>query len=704
MGILFEVSYNFGILIAFSIISAFILQQKKVNEKLMKVFQGLLFGMAAVIGMLNPVVLREGLIFDGRSVMISLAAMFYGPIAGIVSIIFPSIVRIYQGGSGLVMGLNIILFSGIIGSIFYYRSKKLNKYISSWNVYLMGMIVHISMLILTILLPKELILHVLKEVSIPVLLVYPIATLIMGRVLIYSKAFLKNQNILKEKEEQIRTISNNLKDGLIYQVIAYPDGTKKFTYISENSKKLYGHSPEEIYKDPNLIYERLHPDFVDSLIKAEKDSIQNQKKFKMEVMIQNPDGTYRWSSLVSAPSKMQNGIIYFDGIEFVITEMKELQLQLEHANKAKSEFLANMSHEIRTPMNGIFGFTDLLQSMETDEEKLEYLRLIDFSAEHLLSIINDILNLAKIEAGKYISEAEKTNMHELMETISSIYKEQCEKKKIEFEFEIDKGFSNEIMLDRKSLIQILNNLLSNAVKFTEFGKIICEIKKDEQNKKITLIIEDTGIGINQEKMKKLYEPFEQGELYLNKKYGGTGLGLTIVKSLVDLLNGKITVKTGIGAGTKFRLELPFSELPKDILQEHECKVEKYKGKEDTKIILADDDKLNHKIVGTMLEEVGYKLLTSVYNGKALLDELRKKQYDVALVDIQMPELNGLEAIRQLKTEPDKNSIDLVIIAVSAFALKNEIKNVLDAGADAYITKPFHKQELLSIIEEKTFKK
>lgn len=700
MDILFEVSYNFGILIAISIISAFILQQEKIKTKLMKILQGLLFGTAAVIGMLNPFVLREGLLFDGRSVMISLAGLFYGPLAAIMAAIMPLIVRMRQGGAGLVMGINVIIFSAVIGVLFHYKLQKTNKKISVWTVYYMGILVHIAILILTVFLPESVRLSVIKVIFFPVMLAYPLATVIIGKILLYSKSFLETQTLIKDKEEQLRSISNNLKDGMIYQAAMYPDGKKIFTYVSDTVKKLYGHSPEEVYQDSNLIYSRIHPDFIEEIIKQENIAIKTQSKFRIEVQIKNPDGTYRWSSLVSSPSKLENGMIYFDGIEFVITEMKELQLELEKANKAKSEFLANMSHEIRTPMNGIFGFTELLQQMENNEEKKEYLHLIEFSAENLLSIINDILNLSKIEAGKYISKKERTNIFDVMEKISKIYKKQCEKKNINLKIEIDPKLKAEILIDSQSLVQILNNLLANAVKFTEIGEIFCAIKTMEEEEKLILIIEDTGIGINQKKMKRLYEPFEQGELYLNKKYGGTGLGLAIVKRLSELMKGNIVVKSKVGSGTRFMIQLPYSQVTYTAEQNFTKTDNRCELKKDLNIILADDDILNHKIVKNILSESGYDM-KSVYNGKQLLEELQTKRYDVALVDIQMPELNGLDAIKVIKNNNVGNYSNLVVIAISAFALKNEIKKVLDAGADEYVTKPFSQSDLLSKIKKKT---
>lgn len=369
----------------------------------------------------------------------------------------------------------------------------------------------------------------------------------------------------------------------------------------------------------------------------------------------------------------------------------------DKANKAKTDFLSNMNHEIRTPMNGIVGFTELLLMMEEDEKKKEYLNLLKFSSEHLLSIINDILSLSKIESGKYKINEKKVKIYEVLLKTSKIYENLCNKKKIDFLFEFDRTIPKEIILDEHIILQILNNLIDNAIKFTKIGKIELKIKNIiiENNFFIEIIVKDTGIGINKKKQEKLFEKFEQGEYHMSKKYGGTGLGLAIVKELTDLLNGKIDVNTEEGKGTEIILKIPYKKSEKYKMKNEKIKNEKIN--EGIKIILADDDEINHQIVSAIVNEMNWKL-TSVYNGNELLDKLSKGNYDIVLLDMQMPEKNGLEAAAEIRQNKMYNN-KIIIIGLSANALEENKKDAFLKGLDYYITKPFNVINLVNIINK-----
>ena len=376
-------------------------------------------------------------------------------------------------------------------------------------------------------------------------------------------------------------------------------------------------------------------------------------------------------------------------------ELRTVKEKAEKASQAKSDFLSNMSHEIRTPMNGIIGFAEILKEMETEDAKIEFLDIISASSKHLLDLINDVLSLSKIEAGKLEIRTTLTDINELGKMVEKVFKQQIIEKGLNFLLECDETIPKELVADRTIILQVLNNLISNSIKFTEAGNIKLTIKdltpEEKENKFIEFSVTDTGIGINAEKQRRLYEPFDQGEHFLTKKYGGTGLGLAIVKKLVDLMNGKIEVKTQIGEGTHITFILPLKSVEK---VKTEAKKERVDLGRTLKILLAEDDKNSKTLLNFIVSKEKW-ILKTVSNGKELIEELEKDNYDLILVDIQMPVMNGLEATKIIRqnTKYDK----MPIIAVSAFALEEEIEKAMKIGINGYVTKPIEAKQLKEVV-------
>ncbi len=379
------------------------------------------------------------------------------------------------------------------------------------------------------------------------------------------------------------------------------------------------------------------------------------------------------------------------------TEVKlaEAKKAAEKANYAKSGFLANMSHELRTPLNGIVGFAEILKDMETDTAKLEYLDIMKESSSHLLSLVNDVLSLSKIEAGKEEVIKKDVDFYSLIKNIEGIFKQQIINRRLELIVEYDETIPRIMLADRTKLLQILNNLISNSIKFTHEGYIKLTVKditaEENTNKTIEFSVIDTGIGINEEKQKRLYEPFEQGEHYMKKTYGGSGLGLAIVKKLVDLMNGEIEIKTQTGKGTQITIRLPLESVNEMGI---EVKEEKLDFKRSFKILSADDNKVSQALLKVIAHKENWNL-KSVSNGKELLEELGKNSYDLILMDIQMPVMDGLEATKLIRE--NKKHDKLPIIAVSAFALEEDIENTLKAGINGYVTKPLTTEQLKEVV-------
>lgn len=411
---------------------------------------------------------------------------------------------------------------------------------------------------------------------------------------------------------------------------------------------------------------------------------------------------HRWLSvLIYSPSEGEVITIVSD-----ITDKKQYELQLidmkdsaETANRAKSEFLANMSHEIRTPLNGMVGMVDLTLLSDLDEEQRDNLETAKSCANSLLTIINDILDFSKMEAGKLAIENVNFDLRMLIEEILKAFRTRVEEKQLRLIFSIDYGIPNLLYGDPNRIRQVLNNLLSNSVKFTNKGEIhlnVQMISKKEDYIKLEFSVVDTGIGIKKEDIKKLFQSFIQIEPTFTKQYGGTGLGLVIVKRLIELMGGAIKVESELGVGSKFSFQLPFSMATSEMVQKG-----KQKGitKLDRKlnILLAEDDALNRKVILKMLVDHGHKV-DIVTNGCDAVAVYRPGKYHIILMDIQMPEMDGMEATRQIRLM-EKYGEHTPICALTAYALKGDREKFLAGGMDGYVPKPIDMNDLFEVMAQ-----
>jgi signal transduction histidine kinase/ligand-binding sensor domain-containing protein/CheY-like chemotaxis protein len=399
---------------------------------------------------------------------------------------------------------------------------------------------------------------------------------------------------------------------------------------------------------------------------------------------------------------------------FIRQRMKNIEIKkqteiVDHASKMKEEFLANMSHEIRTPLNAIVGLSRLMMKKETFPGQLKYLNAIEQSGENLLVIVNDILDFSKIDAGKLKIENIPFNLETLLNTLDELLAHKAAEKNLSLNFEKDPSVPAYLIGDPTRLMQIVTNLVGNAIKFTNDGsvKIICKqaAAETESNGKVaetfTLLTEvkDTGIGIAFDKIEKIFESFTQASADTTRKYGGTGLGLAITKKLIEMQNGKISVTSELGKGTVFSFYIPYLIATEQILQKDKSIVLK-NDRTATKIsiLLAEDNIFNQLVaIDTLREELSEVTVDVAENGKQAIDKISEKEYDVILMDVQMPEMDGLEATRIIRKHPNLKIRNSRIIAMTAGALKSEIDKCFAAGMDDYITKPFIPEELVQKI-------
>jgi len=384
------------------------------------------------------------------------------------------------------------------------------------------------------------------------------------------------------------------------------------------------------------------------------------------------------------------------GIQKINKELKEAKLIAEENDRLKSSFLANMSHEIRTPMNGIIGFSTMLMEPEIPVDKRRYYaKIIVDSGKQLLTIVNDILDISRIETGKVALLFEEIKANDLMSILFAFFEPQASRKNIKLN--TVKSLSNaqsKINTDKTRLRQILTNLLNNAVKFTNEGSITFgyEIVGEEMQ----FFVEDTGIGISDELKEKIFEPFSQADIDLNSQYEGTGLGLSISQKLVELLGGRIWVESKTGKGSKFYFTIPYNNLASPVVKAHDKKEKTPSMNISGNLILvAEDDDINYLYLEAVLSKLKIKTIRA-HNGLEAID-LFQKNPDIRMIfmDIKMPFLNGLEATKKIK----EIKPDLPVIAQTAYAMNEDKSKAFEAGCDGYISKPIRKAELISYIEK-----
>lgn len=606
---------NIAVLMAFAMLyENFWLRNEKPRSLPSKLFTGLVLGGIGIVLMFTPWTLMPGLVFDTRSVMLSVSGVFFGVIPTIIAMVFTMVVRFFMNGEGMWMGMAVILFAGTIGLLWAeLRKNKQPKYLAV-DFLALGLVVHIVMLATTVFLPAERIMPTLKTIVLPVFFIYTPGTMLLGLLLAGQKRNFQN---LWEKEK------------------LYESERKLSTDLIKKQKELQ----EQVEK-----YSRLNREFQEQNI-----------------------------------------------------ELQQAKEKAEESDHLKSAFLANLSHEIRTPMNAIMGFTELLNQDElTTEERDEFIDIVRESGFYLLSIINDIVEISHIDVGQIELKESEIDLQDFLTHLYQTYAvSPTKEKEVKFSLEMpEHSPKGKMITDEVKLRQILINLLNNAIKYTPQGQISFGYQMEKADK-ISFFVKDSGVGISPDNHQLIFERFRQIEMDLSKRAGGSGLGLSITKAYVELMGGTIEIDSEIGKGATFTVTLPFVESSEQVTpREKSLSADLEKSKDSKLILVAEDEEINWFFISKVLSKGNYTLIRAV-NGKEAVEYCRENpDISLVLMDIKMPEMNGFEALEEIRKIKPK----LPVIGQTAYALPDDVEQ-LKAAFDDYITKPIDRKLLIEKIEE-----
>ena len=538
-----------------------------------------------------------------------------------------------------------------------------------------------------------------------------------------------------EKTLQIRNRAIEASsNGIVIADIRLPEAP--IIYVNKGFEKITGYPITEIIGQPFLflINDKENKGEINNL----RNAIEKGGNFSIDISIFKKNGKKIWIELdISPVFNFIGNLTHYVGVQSDITDQKNVEeelrqyaldlektkksleekakelesakLKAEEATQAKSEFLANISHEIRTPLNGIIGMTELVLDTNLNPEQKEYLDTIKVSSESLLTIINDILDFAKIEVGKLELYPIKFSLREIINETLKPLVIRANQKGLKLRNIIDKDVPDQLFGDTGRLRQILMNLIGNSLKFTEKGKIGLKISvKKKINKKIKLLfsVEDTGIGISMEKQNQVFSSFNQVDGSSAKNYGGTGLGLAITSQLVELMKGKIWIESPVkkrkknsdypGSVFNFVIEFGLVDGTNQVIYEHDGIEPSMLLNKQLFILLAEDNKVNQKLTSRMLEKLGHEVIIAE-NGQEAIQKMRQGEFDLILMDVQMPIMDGFQTTKKIRESEKNHKKHIPIIALTAYAMKGDREKCLAIGMDGYLSKPVNIKEMKNTI-------
>jgi PAS domain S-box-containing protein len=555
---------NIALLVALIFVHGLLLRRTSQQGLGYALFSGLLFGGVALVGMMTPMTLQPGLIFDGRSIIMAVAGLFGGPVAALVAAAMAGWYRFWLGGVGTVTGLAVIAGTALIGVGWHYLRQRRSWPDQVWGLYLFGLLVHLWMIGCMFLLPAAVIWKTLSVITLPVLLLYPPATLLACQLFLQMERQVATEQALTQERSSLESLIQAIPD-LLFELGL--DG-RYYTCYARHQEQLVAPRDELMGK---TVRDTMPAQAAEVCLEALQEAHATGHSHGRQFSLPLSHGESWFELSVARKTGLATDQPRFVVLSRNITRRKQYEKELElarhaaeAANRAKSEFLANMSHEIRTPLNGLLGMLQLLRFTPLSQEQKEYLQNMELCSATLLSLISDILDLSKIEADRIELEQTTFPLKMAIQEVLALQSAAASQKSLELRLDLAEDLPEQIQGDPLRLRQVLLNLLGNAIKFTEQGRIVISasvVHETDAVPRLLLGVCDSGIGIPSGQLERIFAPFTQVDGTTTRRYGGTGLGLAICRRLTELMGGRIWAESEPGRGSCFFVELPLLKGP-----------------------------------------------------------------------------------------------------------------------------------------------
>ena len=641
---------------------------------------GLMFGLMAVGCMTAPIALVPGVIIDLRFNALMLAGPYGGPLSALIAGVIGAAYRVMIGGAGLTGGLLAIALSCVLGVLLSYTVGRLDTWRKAG---LAGLLLGVAVIqpALTYGTFSEG-LALMGQMAPPLLIALPLITILVCHLITRDERHRDAETRLAKSEERYRQIVDVASDWFWET-----DPELRLTHFSEGGApthikpKLLGKRRDQLAFDPQ------NPEVLANL-----DDMRNRRVFRdFRYHVQPINEGITYVSISGAPMYDEDGsFVGYIGSGRNITAEVEAEAELKRArqdaieaNEAKSTFLANVSHEIRTPMTGMLGMLDMLERTPLNDEQRHFVDTVRSSADSLLSIVNDVLDLSKIEAGSLQIEKGPFDLREMLEHACAGPAAAARGKGLEFALDVAPDLGLVALGDSHRIAQILINFLSNAVRFTDHGGITVDVAPSASG--TAFAVTDSGVGIPAHKVDQIFRPFEQADSSTSRRFGGTGLGLAICRKLATAMGGAITVNSTPGTGSTFTLSLPleFTSLRPEATGE--TTEDAMPGRVPARLLVAEDNEVNAMLLQAMLGQRGYSVKL-VDNGRAAVDAVREGGFDAVLLDMHMPIMNGVDATKAIRALPAPAG-EIPIFALTADALHQNRRRYQGIGLTEFLTKP-----------------